>query len=263
LKFNNERELQEDLAKYLRECGYLTYTEIEIKGGRGGRADVVAVKPSYANKDCRIYEVKNNRAAFDRDTKYEKYLDVCHRMFIACPKGMIAKDELPPKIGLIVKGENGWYVVKSPRRNIPKDFNIDFVLSLLYHGYEETQGQRKLRDHIIAKDNVALNYRAKNIGYEIARRLDRDRETQVEEWILKVAKLFEKYMGIPAKERFDGLPSVYDIEHILRGSRNYEKELSNLRRIGEYICSLEHEEDGMYSGLGIRREKALEAIGNA
>ncbi|QIB26083.1 MmcB family DNA repair protein [Caloranaerobacter azorensis] len=239
--FKNEHDLQLDLAKHLREVGYLTYTEIEIKGGRGGRADVIAIKPSYANKDCRIYEVKNNRSTFNNDSKYEKYFDVCHRMYIACPSGMIKKDELPPKIGLIVRNENGWHVVKAARRNNPKDFNIDFVLSLLYRGYEETLVQRRLRDKIIAEENFSLKKQAYKIGYEIARRLDKDRETEVEDWVIKCNELFKKYLDVDIN--YKRLPSLYELEYILSSISHLAKDIQYIKKIGEYLRSLDLPEE--------------------
>jgi hypothetical protein len=264
MSYTSERELQEDLARHLREVGYLTYTEIEIKGGRGGRADIVAVKPSYANKDCRIYEVKNDRVVFDNDTKYLKYFDVCHRMYIACPKGLIKKDELPPKVGLIVRGDNGWYVVKAARRNNPKDFNIDFVLSLLYRGYEETREQRDLRERIIAKENVTLKDQAYKIGYEIARRLDRDRETQVEAWAKECSELFRKYLNIDIRKygSYEDLPDLYDIEYILASIENYAKDIEYIKQIGEYLRKLDLPEDEnktiRWTSRRKLREKAME-----
>jgi hypothetical protein len=260
----SERDLQLDLADFLRQCEYLTFTEIEIKGGRGGRADVVALKPSYANKDVRIYEVKNTRAVFDGDSKYEKYLDVCHRMYIACPRGLIKKEELPPKIGLIVKGENGWHVVKSPQRNYPKDFNIDFVLSLLYRGYEETKGQRVLRDRLIMKENATIKEHAYKIGFEIGRRLDRDRETQVEEWASKVTSLFKQYLDIEeGKHRIGELPNTWELENILASVSGTLREVNNIKKIGEYLQNLNFPEESekYYRSLKLLREKALESIG--
>lgn len=256
-----ERELQLDLAKHLRVAGYLTYTEIEIKSGRGGRADIVAVKPSYANKDCRIYEVKNNRATFDNDYKYEKYLDVCHRMYIACPKGLIQKDEIPDKIGLMYKNENGWYTVKAPKRNYPKDFNIDFVLSLLYRGYEEDRIQRKLRDRIVAEDNVSLRKQAYKIGYEIGRRLDGDRETQVENWADKVSDLFNEYLGIELSARHGGLPNIWEIKEILSSVSGTLREVNNIRKIGEYLRFLDLPEEDKFRSLKDYRENAMRDIG--
>lgn len=260
-KFRNERELQLDLAKHLRESGYLTFTEIEIKSNRGGRADIVAVKPSYANKDCRVYEVKNNRQAFEEDMKYTKYLDVCHRMYIACPKGLIEKDEIPEKIGLMYKNENGWYTVKAAKRNNPKDFNIDFVLSLLYRGYEEDRIQRRLRDRIDARDNISLKCKAKNIGYEISRRLDRDRETQVEEWVKKVNKLFEEYLGVEPSKFGNKMPSTYDIENMLSSVSGTLREVGNIKNIGKYLSNLDlpEEKENNYN-LKNLREKAMKDI---
>lgn len=225
---------------------------------------MVAVKPSYANKDCRIYEVKNNRSTFNNDGKYEKYFDVCHRLYIACPKGLISQDELPPKMGLIVRGENGWYVVKAAKRNYPKDFNIDFVLSLLYRGYEETKAQRKLRDRIIMKDNATIKDHAQKIGYEIARRLDRDRETQVEEWVKEVGDLFRKYLDLDGDSyRVDGLPDTWSIKYLLKAVSGTLKEVNNIRKIGEYLSGLDlPEEQEIHSRRNLKklREEALREI---
>jgi hypothetical protein len=259
----SERDLQLDLAEFLRRCEYLTFTEIEIKGGRGGRADVVAVKPSYANKDVRIYEVKNTRSVFDGDSKYEKYLDVCHRMYIACPQGLIKKEELPPKIGLIVKGENGWHVIKAPQKNYPKDFNIDFILSLLYRGYEETIVLRKLRDRIIMEDNASIKAHANKIGFEIGRRLDRDRETQVEEWASKVTSLFKQYLDIEdTQRRMGNLPNIWEIENILQSVSGTLREVNNIKKIGEYLQNLNLPEgsEKYYRSLKLLREKVMEGI---
>lgn len=263
LKFTNERELQNDLAEHLRDVGYLTFTEIDIKGGRGGRADIVAVKPSYANKDCRIYEVKYSRSTFDTDFKYEKYFDVCHRLYIACPKGLIQKKELPTSVGLIVRGEKGWHTVKAAKRNSPDGFNIDFVLSLLYRGYEETRKQRDLRERIIAKENATLKEHANKIGYEIARRLDGDRETQVEEWVTEISKLFKDYLNIEVATSSNSLPCKWSVKRILSAVSGTLREVDNIRRIGEYLCNLdlpEENEKQYYRSLCELRKTAMRNI---
>lgn len=180
--FKNERELQEDLAEYLRESGILTFTEIQIPGMNGSRADVIAMTPHrYSTKDIRLYEVKLTRGVWLADKKFQKYLECCNRMYIACPKGMIKKDEVPKEIGLITRSDNGWRVAKSPRLNIsPPKMDVDFILSLLYRGYEETIKQRDLRDRIIADSNVTLRQQALKIGFEISRRLDKTKESRIE-----------------------------------------------------------------------------------
>lgn len=48
--FKYESELQHDLAKHLSNQGFIVFEEIEIKKGYG-RADIIAIKPSYAHRD--------------------------------------------------------------------------------------------------------------------------------------------------------------------------------------------------------------------
>lgn len=166
MNWKNERELQNDLAEFLRECGFLTFTEISLNYGR---VDIIAVKPhQYMNKDVRIYEVKNNRTTFKQDNKWDNYLNFCHRFYMACPKGLIKRDEVPKNIGLITRNNNSWQVVKAPIKNIPAGLSVDFVFSLLYRGYEESMKQRVLRDKIIADENTSLKRQACKIGWKIA-----------------------------------------------------------------------------------------------
>lgn len=258
--FKNERKLQEDLAEHLRSCGYLTYTEIEIKDGHG-RADVIAVKPAYTNKDIRIYEVKNNRSAFDNDNKYTKYMESCHRFYIACPKGLIQKDELPPKVGLIYRNDNGWYVVKAPRKNHP-EITLDFAFSLLYHGHEETLKLRRIKDRIIFRENATLREQAYNIGKEIGRRLDKNRETQVEEWVRECSEIFKKYLDVEIcnDRKQKGLPDLYDIEYILESLGSLAKDIQYIKDIGEYLRNLDLPEENEKRTWRSRKEKRNRAM---
>lgn len=135
-QFKNERELQENLAQFLRDSGLLTFTEIQIPDMHSSRADIIAMTPHrYSTKDIRLYEVKLTRGVWLAGKKFQKCLDCCNRMYIACPKGIIKKTEAPKEIGLITYGTNGWRVVKAPKLNInPAKMNVDFILSLLYRG---------------------------------------------------------------------------------------------------------------------------------
>ena len=50
------------------------------------------------------YEFKVSRADFLHEIRTEKwkyYLDYCHTFSFVCPKGLIDKSEVPPKIGLL------------------------------------------------------------------------------------------------------------------------------------------------------------------
>lgn len=273
--FKTERELQEDLSEFLRNSGLLTFTEIQIPHMEHSRADIIAMTPHrYSTKDIRIYEVKLTRSTWLADKKYQKYLNCCNRLYIACPKGVINKNELPNEVGLITRSENGWRVAKSPRLNInPSLMTIDFILSLLYRGYEENIVQRNLRDRIIAESNAPLSQQAKKIGWEIARRLDKTKDSQIEEWCSDIWKLFNKF-GFETPEQFitgnqyNGemvhLPSVYQIENLLSGTEALLKDLAAIKAIGTYLENIEYpevtEENKTWRNRKNNRERALELI---
>lgn len=269
--FKNERELQEDLAAFLRDSGQLTFTEIQIPGMHGSRADVISMPPHrYTTKDIKLYEVKLKRGVWLADKKFQKYLECCNRMYIACPKGVIKKEEVPNEIGLITRGENGWRVVKSPKLNInPPKMDVDFILSLLYRGYEETRIQRDLRDRIVSDSNIELKYKAKNIGFEIARRIDKSAETQIENWVTKLWDIFKEFGFETPEKIYDPcgrveLPNLYSIKNLLGGTTGVINDVATIKAIGEYLANIQlSENDSSY--LGSRknnREKAIKAINN-
>ncbi|WP_199925743.1 MmcB family DNA repair protein [Paenibacillus bouchesdurhonensis] len=79
----------------------------EVKTGRTWdnkellKFDALAMKKSWANPCLMGYEVKVSRGDFLQDQKWPGYMAYCNRFSFVCPKGLIAKDELPPEVGLI------------------------------------------------------------------------------------------------------------------------------------------------------------------
>jgi hypothetical protein len=65
------------------------------------------------NRETKGYEIKISRADFLSDKKWQEYLKFCTWFSFVAPIGLIEKDELPEKIGLVeieVKEcEKGWY----------------------------------------------------------------------------------------------------------------------------------------------------------
>lgn len=276
LEWENEYELQKDLAEFLRECDFLTFTEISIPGCEYGRVDVVAVKPHmYATKDLRAYEVKLTKQVFDKDikeNKWRKYMNVFHRLYFAAPEGVLKKSDIPAEAGLIVRNKNGWHVVKAAKFNNPPHLDVDSVLAMLYHGYEESRVMRRLKDRIIAGENVSLKKQAEKIGWEIARRLDSSKETQIEGWCERLWDMFKRFgFDVPDKIITESqfgthvkLPSIYEIESLLSGAEAIMKDIATLKAIGEYLCAIDYPEDGegrkAWRTRKPKREKALELI---
>ncbi|WP_238886455.1 MmcB family DNA repair protein [Clostridium sp. YIM B02551] len=265
-EFKSERELQEDLAEYMRNSGMLTFTEIQIPGMNSSRADLIAMTPHrYATKDIRLYEVKLTRGVWLSDNKFQKYLECCNRMYIACPKGVIKKEEVPNEIGLITRNDNGWRVIKSPKLNInPSKMNVDFILSLIYRGYEENRIQRDLRDRIITGSNIKLSAQAKSIGWEIARRIDKSAESQIEAWYERVWEVFmesgfEKPEEVANNHGTLNLPSLYEIKNTLLGATGLMNEVKTIKAIGKYLENIELPEE-CDSWLGSRKENRERAL---
>lgn len=63
--------------------------------------DALAIRKSWASPCFTGYEVKISRGDFLRDAKFYTYEELCNRLYIVCPKGMIARTEIPESVGLM------------------------------------------------------------------------------------------------------------------------------------------------------------------
>jgi len=172
----------------------------------------------------KIYE------ADDRANKWRRYLDVCHRLYFACPKGLLQKDIIPNDAGLITRSEKGWYVVKAAKSNKPACLSEDTILALLYRGYEEELQMRRLRDRIVAEENVPLINRAKRIGYDIAKRLDQNATARTEKKAYQVIELVNKTLGM---DLTDENTSFYEIERIFKQCKKLSDSAAIIKKVGE------------------------------
>lgn len=71
------------------------------RGGAHRRVDFIAIKPTWSPVTIKGFEVKVSRADFLGDTKWTEYLTLCNQFYWACPKGLIKRDEIGPKCGLV------------------------------------------------------------------------------------------------------------------------------------------------------------------
>lgn len=95
-------EIKYALSKRHGEDFFLT----EVKTGPSTmqktlRIDALAIKKSWTQPCFTGYEVKVDRQDFLRDLKYLGYREYCHRLFLACPTGLIMPDEIPDDVGLV------------------------------------------------------------------------------------------------------------------------------------------------------------------
>lgn len=239
--FKYESELQHDLANHLKNQGFIVFEEIQLKGGYG-RADIVAIRPSYAHRDIRIYEVKNNRGCFLSDDKYLEYQKSCDRLYLACPKGIVKKDEVPANIGIITYSDKGWHTVKQAKKTEERVFHEDFYLSLIFRGFQYDKERRRIADRIITEENATLREQAKKIGRNISRAINKNTEVETEEWCKNISEITKKYLGIELW--WDGkLPDIYPYECILESAVKLKEKTKMLNSIGRYLMNHEDQMD--------------------
>lgn len=114
-------ELAHDLANTRRNVGEIVAERLGL-GSWGGREqlDVAAMRPSWSNPRPTAYEIKVTRSDFLSDVrseKYARYLPFVSRLYYATPAGLVKPSEIPPGVGLVVRGPNGWYARRAARNH--------------------------------------------------------------------------------------------------------------------------------------------------
>ncbi len=260
--------LMGDLARHLRESGWLAFTEIQIPGTEGdmrsrgtGQVDVVAVMPRhYARKDLRAYEVKVDRSDFQRDVgldKWRRYRDVFHRVFFAVPKGLVTKAEVPDEAGLIVRGDNGWSVAKAARSHIPPRLSVDAVLSLLFRGYEQDREIRNLRQRLVYEKGVVVD--AHGFGWDTRRRLAQ-KEKELTPALQALKEVMESALGESLDQAWDVKTLADRLSRVFETLAAFDHDRVVMSAISSYLSSLssnygrlEHQEEA--------RRKVSELLG--
>lgn len=169
------RALAHDLAGQLRVAKerHIVWEEVALPDG--GRADVFAIRPSWGKRDMAIYEVKVSRSDFFRDVnagKYRRYLPFCNRLYFACPQGLVKRAEVPEGCGLITRNPNGWRVVRPPTPREIETPSFEWMVQMLDRTFfTDMRQSRDLRQRVVWEANADLGLRARNLGYEIARKV--------------------------------------------------------------------------------------------
>lgn len=224
------KALAEDLAKVKESNGWMVWIQLPLGSVWLGcaRADVMAIKKSFTNPTCIIYEVKVSRGDFHADVnegKYRKYLDDCAQFFFAVPSGIIHAHEVPQETGLIVRGDKGWHVVKSaPRRE--HTFRVEMLLKLLMKGYERQTDEWKQHDKLVGLEYKGLKDVAQKHGIKIATDL-----LNATDIIQEAEKLVKEIGKITGKQYGTLHSALWGIEHDIRarlGKRKYMVEAIEL-----------------------------------
>lgn len=94
-------------------------------GATLGRRDLLKLDAwvlcrSYSPLRTIGYEIKVSRSDFERDTKWEKYLQLCHEFYFVCPGGLIRNHDLPGRVGLVWASKDSLYTKRRAERIEPE-----------------------------------------------------------------------------------------------------------------------------------------------
>lgn len=113
--------------------------------------DGVAVRKTWSPPEIVGVEIKVSRSDFLGDTKWPGYLDLCHRFYFACPRGMVKKEEVDLKAGLIEISPSG--VARTTRKAPFRAVELDPTLLLyLVLWRSESTGKRSFVAAEMAED---------------------------------------------------------------------------------------------------------------
>lgn len=110
-------DLARDLADSLRSEQRMVWCDMQLGPSGSPRPDVYAMYKSYSQPQPTAYEVKVTAADFRADVtagKWQTYLAFAQGVYFACRSGLITKDAVPARCGLIVRGPVGWKVARRP-----------------------------------------------------------------------------------------------------------------------------------------------------
>jgi len=235
-------KLAKDLAACRDEAKWLSWVEIPLGAlqahyGSIPRADVLAVSKSFVHPAFLIYEVKVSRSDYLADVnrgKYQVYLDYCNQLYFAAPTGVISKAEVPDTCGLILRGENGWHVVKAaPRREFTPD--TELMLKLLMRGYDDHRANRYQIDRLKLLEYKGLKEASYQFGIQVARDLAGAED------IIKEAKAIEaqiaELLNLEPRSMFNAVSQLRRVVDSLLGQYHNAPEAIRLVQVVQSLFS--------------------------
>lgn len=191
-----EREITQALkARHNRRGDYFAS---QVKMGSFGNKilDAIAIPVTWSPRTIIGYEIKVSRSDFLNDMKYPHYMSTCNLFYFVVPKGLIKKDEVPARVG-ILEYNNG--NLRQSKRAVYEDVdvNVDMLLHCIFYKVHEYERPLTRQEHL---ENVKAKIEAKQYGYEVSDKI-RKLETKLNrEGLLKddweeFAKEFKQKFG--------------------------------------------------------------------
>lgn len=215
--------LMYDLAEHLgKNSDRIIWTDMQLGPSGSPRPDVYTIPKSYSNFKPIAYECKVTNADFRSDItkgKWQSYLKFASGVIFAVPAGLIAKEDIPKGCGLIIRGDNGWRVVKGPtltpiKNNLPAEFWIKLVID----GVDRSNQQMRQRHINHFKINAEVS---KKYGSDLAKLLS-NRERAEGELQNKIKYIQEKTGELD----------------VFRQAQHWKNDLKELQKLKDELCGI-------------------------
>lgn len=151
------------------------------------RMDAWALAKSWANPKVTAYEIKIGRGDFLQDDKWPGYLPLCNEFYFVCPAGLIAKDEVPPEVGLLYVSANGGRLFakkKAQFRNVVVPENVYRYILM----FRAKVTRERIDDCRSKQDEWEEWLKQKEYGRELGRKVSKGLQKTIEERIERVEK---------------------------------------------------------------------------
>jgi hypothetical protein len=210
--------------------------EVNCGPAGGARLDAWAMPRSWTNFETVGYEIKVSRSDWTGDRKLGIYREYVHRMWIACPWGMIQPEEVGEGFGLLWITKTGSRAIckrRAPELEAPKHFEP--MISVFINRGEIVRGSRasqRFANAAYESERRRMDIRAflngeiadRNLGWAMAKGV-----------AVKMAQLADKVKALEsesedlkrAKERAkaSGWASIWDAVDALKSGGPNPKQL--------------------------------------
>lgn len=221
-------DIKNALAERWRKTGRAGFwPEITVSAPDGDlRLDGVALEWSHQAMWVHGYEIKVSRSDWLRDAKYERYRPYVDTLTLVCPKGMVARGEMPGDVGLMwydpdkgalrVKRKPGYDALGVDTAPV-KDRLLRAITRSVFYDPSVSRYGRYDSAKEYAEQKRSMRYVGRVLGSTLARRveqLERELEPDRRRRTEAKAEAYDRLTTLLDKAGFDQVGSWDDPTHI-------------------------------------------------
>lgn len=223
---NNQtpREYELTMALKERHDGRGDFFASQVKMGSFGNKilDAIAIPVSWSPRTVIGYEIKVSRSDFLNDQKYPHYMETCNLFYFVVPKGLIDKNEVPDRVG-ILEYNNGRLRQTKKASYSRVEINADMLFHCIFYKLEAYKKPKSRAEHLA---DIQAKVESRDYGHAMSekiRRLEISKTTyEHENWI---------HLQESIKKKFGEELRVFEILNMLDPTnRKYNESVKILER---------------------------------